>query len=61
MVFSDTVNGGRDLSPGETLVYDPTDALAASVDERRPSDERGFTVATRHLVGHFYIEFEASS
>ncbi len=46
---------------GETLVYDPTDALAASVDEIRPSKERGFTLATRHLVGHFYIEFEASS
>ena len=49
-----------DGSEDETLVYDPTDALAL-VDEVRPSDHQFFQVRTRHLVGHFYLEIESST
>ena len=45
----------------ETLIYDPTDALAATVKEVRASDKGGFGLATRHLVGHFYVELEFST
>ncbi len=46
---------------GETLVYDPTDALAATVGEVRAEDRQSFGFATRHLVGHFYVELELSN
>ena len=46
---------------GETLVYDPTDALAASVNEIRQGNRREFSVSTRHLAGHFYVEHESSN
>ena len=45
----------------ETLVYDPTDALAATVGEVRAGSSGGFSLATRHLVGHFYVELEFSN
>ena len=46
---------------GETLVYDPTDALAAVVGDVRAGSRSGFGLATRHLIGHFYIELEFSN
>ena len=39
----------------DTLVYDPTDALAAAIGTDR-DDGPDFLVATRHLAGHFYVE-----
>jgi hypothetical protein len=44
----------------DTLVYDPTDALAASIGEVRDTNQAGLGLATRHMIGHFYVEREFS-
>ena len=44
----------------DTLVYDPTDTLSASVGEVREANQAGLDLETRHLIGHFYVEHESS-
>ena len=44
---------------GETLVYDQTDSLMNTIGDVRES-RAGLGLATRHLIGHFYIEYEFS-
>ena len=46
---------------GETLVYDPTDALAAVVGDVRAGGRNGLGLATLQLIGHFYVELEFSN
>ena len=44
----------------DTLVYDPTDALARTIGEVRNGTGTGLGLWTRHLIGHFYVEREFS-
>ena len=58
--WGDKATWALDGYQGETLIYDPTDALAAVVGEVQPGQQKGLSVITRHLVGHFYVAHESS-